>query len=297
MIVTLNQFLNLYSKITNIYCEGIISYAKEVIKSPNLFENSDIDNTLFSNILDLSITSFNKIYLQIENYILNGDSKGSRLYNIGTLTIMEEIFLSENLGMKDTESALNNTYIINSRGTSNFNVRLFKINDNDLSFKFLVYGHRQNKSFEKSTIISIFVGNKLLDDNKIYLDFIYKLAELFIDMNLKDHIPYNRVSEDDEAIVISNFVSPADAIFITNYYCSLFRCIIMVTNNSMINSFDSLVDNMSYHTNYIFSSDIMQKIWDLAEKYNSKYNFVPLGLELEVYKIVYSELLRLSRGE
>lgn len=296
MIVTLNQFLNLYSKMTNIHCEGIKSYANEVIKSPNLFENSDIDNTLFSNILDLSITSFNKIYLQIENYILNGDSRGSRLYNIGTLTIMEEIFLSENLGMKDTEYALNNTYSINSRGSGNFTVRLFKINDDNLSFKFLVYGHR-NESSESSTIISIFIGNKILENDKIYLDFIYKLAELFIDMNLKDYIPYNRISEDDESIVISNFVSPADAIFVTNYYCSLFRCIIMVTNNSMINSFDSLVDNMSYYTNYIFSSDIMQKIWDLAEKYNSKYNFVPLGLELEVYKIVYSELLRLSRGE
>ena len=295
MIVSLNQFLNLYSKVNNIYYEGMIGYKKEIVKSPKLFEDSNTDDTLFSNILDSATTSFNKIYLSIENYILNGDSRGSRLYDIGILTVMEELFLSVNLNIKDTESALNNTCSINIRGTGN-NVRIFKLDNDDLSFKFLVYGHRHNESFDTSTIISIFIGNRLLEDDKVYLDFIYKLAELFIDIKLKDHIPYNRISEDDETIVMSNYISPSDAIFVTNYYCSLFRCILMVTNNSMINSFNSLVENMESHINYIFSSEIMQKIWDIAVEYN-KNNFVSIDLEQEIYKIVYKELLKISRGE
>ena len=276
MIVSEIQYYNLFSGIAaeREYL-GSQVYNKLYNRSPFLFEQSNSLNNKIEEEMNSVLHSFSFNYRKIENFLLNRE-KSYRDTPVRVLSFEEDIYLNNILNI-ESEDVLKTGICIGSN-------RIFILEDLPITYKILNYKRDENY------IISIFVGKYFYDNEYNYLKLIYDLSELYIDLKLKElGVLTNRYGEDypNEVIVLNKNIIPSDAVFVTNYYSTIFKAIMYNTNNSIISKYDFVAENQRPIYS-ILGSESLSKIWDYSD---SVINNEDTDIELlETINVVYNDL-------
>ena len=278
MIITEKQYHNLFSKVINTTNENDTMVARVLFKrSPILFEQTNYLNQELDKTIDSAVESFEYYYRCIENFIV---TKEPRYRDVRTkvLSFEEALFVRNIIGIKDTEYVLDKGICVN-------NVRVFVLNDIDINYKIINYKH------DDKDLISIFIGSKFYEDEYNFIRFIYDLAELFININIRKlGIPFNRINKEEDVIVLNSNSTPSDAIFVTLYYSGIFKSVIRNTNNSIVSNFD-VIYQKERPKYCIVSKKIMQKIWKYS---NLIIDNEDSDLLFDTCELVYCELTDIS---
>lgn len=253
------------------------TYVKKPIKykSAILFEDSNYKNPLISGLLLDMVPVFLRSYSKIETFIVSGDI-GYRNTRTTVLTQEEQIYLTSVLKLKSTRWLLD-------YGICSDDIRIFVTDKLDIKYR--IINHHYNNTTNRN-LFSIFIGKEFIENGEKYLvELIYDMAEAFIDreLKMKDLVPFNRINIDGaqkNAIVLNNDYSVSDIIFIARYYIAIFKCILAITNNDIINKFETFKKFVPKINSY-FSSEVMEEIWEYTRnsiKYPEEYgdNFVDL---------------------
>lgn len=275
MIITDQQFYQRFSFYSfteyktrgeSLYCRNI-----NINKTPTIFNDSNIKNPDIINSLRYINDTFSSLWLPLEKYISAGEAS-YRDTPTKYLTLEEAIILESDLKYKGDKG-----HIIDKGICIKNKIRVFVAKDLDINYHIIDYTYKNNYDNSNMNMISIFIGSKFYEDEYNYLRLIYSLSSCLIKIKLQElGVPFNKILNNGKIIdtVVLNRTSyeynygqnVSDAIFVAEYYTSLFVNIINSTNNNIISNYKDICDKL-YDINIAedsYNFKTLEEIWNYA---------------------------------
>ena len=195
---------------------------------------------------------------------------------ISILTKEEKIFLLDKC--KDYNDIIFDGIISYS------SIRIIISDDIDTMYDFIYYQYNN----KEEPMLSIFIGKSFYDSDDEFeiFRFMYDLSDKITNMKLQFKAGMAINNFKGESLILLNSNPIDDAVFLFNYFSTLFCNIIKCTNANIIRSFDSIYDHGRPSTMPI-SKEIMRRIWDYSSdivRNRSSNETIETEITTDIYK-------------